>query len=633
MAKKYKVLALLVSVLALLIAPVSSASAQDEESSAAQAEAVRLVEVDNSRESLTATLVSVEGDLDFTSAAFQVAGEDAIVSSATQVSPESTQIALVVDVGDGVQAEQLQEAVSAIEGALESLDQGVAVSLIEAGTVARVVNGSANPQEAIQELSSLSPAGESDLSGAISLAVRQLEDTFEQKTVVLVTPGTGSVDQGFADDFVVRGIQLVVAPTGESVTESISRLTDISSGFVVQDESLATSIAAATSIARWDYELVNPEGLRGRQSLDVTVGSTQLIHGFDANAITTGGVALNPPVQIEAESSSFFSGQIVFYISLVLAAGVIAFAVFMIANLILQYRENSIDGVLSSYIGDNNANSGLSQADQLIQSAIVKKAVSATETIAEGRGFTERINSDLEKADLPLRAGEALLIAFGVTIVLGALVGFTTRSFLAVGLVLIMSVVASVLILQMLARRRLRKFELQLPDTLNLLGGTLRAGYSLPQGLDAVAKEVAEPMGSELQKAMSEAALGADLEDALGGVGERMDSPDFAWTVLAIGIQREVGGNLNELLTTVAETITLRERLRGEVKALTAEGRLSAMVLALMPPALLTVISVVNPGYVSPLFSTGKGILMLVVGFVAGIIGVLWMRKVVTIDA
>ncbi len=632
MAKNTKVVSLLLVVVALLLASTSLASAQGQES----APAVQLVEVNDVGEQLTASLISVDPATDLASAEFAVAGESVTVSASSEVSQGSSQVTLVVDVGPGGDAGQLDATVAAVESALSGLSDDVTVSLVEAGTVSRVLSGAGTPADALDELSNLASQGESDITGAISLAIRQLDDESAQKTVVLVTPGLGSLDQGFNDDFVVRGIQLAVVPSAGSVTQSINRLVELSSGYIVQEESLATSIENAASISRWSFELNAPADLTGRQALDITVGGSQLAHGFAANTVSTGAVALDAPVVIDPDASgSFFSGRWVFYISLVLAAGVIAFAVFMIANLILQYRENSIDGVLSSYIGGNQTadGEGLSQADQLIQSAIVKKAVSATETFTEGRGFTERINSDLEKADLPLRAGEALLLAFGATVVLALLVGFTTRSILAVGLVILMSLVVSVIVLQALARRRLRKFELQLPDTLNLLGGTLRAGYSLPQGLDAVSAEIAEPMGSELQKAMSEAALGKDLEEALGGVGERMDSPDFAWTVLAIGIQREVGGNLNELLTTVAETITLRERLRGEVKALTAEGRLSAMILALMPPALLTVISVVNPGYISPLFAKPIGWLLLVVGFVAGVIGVLWMRKVVTIDA
>ena len=132
-----------------------------------------------------------------------------------------------------------------------------------------------------------------------------------------------------------------------------------------------------------------------------------------------------------------------------------------------------------------------------------------------------------------------------------------------------------------MANRRRKQFLAQLPDMLQLLSGTLRAGYSLMQGVEAVSQEVGDPMGQELRRVVTEARLGRPLEEALDGVAERMDSPDFAWAVMAIRIQREVGGNLAELLMTVAETMTQRERLRRDVAALTAEGRISAIVLGL----------------------------------------------------
>ena len=127
------------------------------------------------------------------------------------------------------------------------------------------------------------------------------------------------------------------------------------------------------------------------------------------------------------------------------------------------------------------------------------------------------------------------------------------------------------------------------------------------QGVEAVSQEVAEPMGLELRRVVTEARLGRPLEEALDGVAERMASPDFAWAVMAIRIQREVGGNLSELLLTVADTMIQRERLRRDVAALTAEGRMSAIVLGVLPIGLGLVMFVINPEYTSKLFDTTAG--------------------------
>jgi tight adherence protein B len=167
---------------------------------------------------------------------------------------------------------------------------------------------------------------------------------------------------------------------------------------------------------------------------------------------------------------------------------------------------------------------------------------------------------------------------------------------------------------------------------LQLLAGTLRAGYSLPQGLEAVSHEIAEPMGYELTRAMTEARLGREIEEALEGVATRLDSPDFAWAVMAISIQREVGGNLNELLMTVSDTMIARERLAGEVRALTAEGKLSAAILGGLPPGLGFVMWLMNPTYIESLFTSSLGKGFIVAGVISGGIGLAWMRKIITIN-
>ncbi|MCU1357252.1 MAG: type secretion system protein, partial [Acidimicrobiales bacterium] len=166
---------------------------------------------------------------------------------------------------------------------------------------------------------------------------------------------------------------------------------------------------------------------------------------------------------------------------------------------------------------------------------------------------------------------------------------------------------------------------------LNLLSGSLRAGYSLLQGVEAVSKEVGDPMGQELRRIMTEARLGRQIEDAMEAVADRMGSADFAWAVMAIRIQREVGGNLSELLLTVADTMVHRERLRRDVAALTAEGKISAIILGLLPIGLGAFMWLGNPEYMHPLGATTMGHVLLGVATAAGLLGFAWMKKIINI--
>jgi tight adherence protein B len=180
--------------------------------------------------------------------------------------------------------------------------------------------------------------------------------------------------------------------------------------------------------------------------------------------------------------------------------------------------------------------------------------------------------------------------------------------------------------------RRTSAFLAQLPDTLQLTAGSLSAGYSMAQAMDTVVREDQQPMAGELNRALVEARLGVPLEDALEGIAERMKSKDFAWVVMAIRIQREVGGNLAELLTTVSGTLRERERLRRQVQVLSAEGRLSAWILGLLPIVFASYLALVRPAYLKPLVDEAMGWFLLIVGAALLVVGALWLRKAVKVE-
>src|SRR5207253_1762735 len=156
--------------------------------------------------------------------------------------------------------------------------------------------------------------------------------------------------------------------------------------------------------------------------------------------------------------------------------------------------------------------------------------------------------------------------------------------------------------------------------------------YSLLQGVEAVAQEVDDPMGKELRRILAEARLGRVLEDSMTETAQRMGSGDFDWAVMAVRIQREVGGNLAELLSTVADTMISRERLRREVKALTAEGRISAIILGILPLGLGLVMYSINRSYMDVLFKDGFGQVMLIGAVLLALVGFYWMKKTIEID-
>ncbi|HET7688783.1 MAG TPA: type II secretion system F family protein, partial [Nocardioidaceae bacterium] len=176
-----------------------------------------------------------------------------------------------------------------------------------------------------------------------------------------------------------------------------------------------------------------------------------------------------------------------------------------------------------------------------------------------------------------------------------------------------------------------KAFKAGLADTLQLMAGSLSAGLSLAQSVDTVVREGNDPIASEFRRAIVETRLGVEIDDALSSVAERMESKDFEWVVMAIRIQREVGGNLSELLNKVSATIREREYLERHVRALSAEGRLSVYILGGLPPGFMLYLTVANPEYLKPLVSTTIGFVALGVMAMLLVVGIFWMKKLVKV--
>ena len=296
-------------------------------------------------------------------------------------------------------------------------------------------------------------------------------------------------------------------------------------------------------------------------------------------------------------------------------------------------NDDTLNSTLAVYGSQDSASAAADEEFNLQRNKIIESVVEKAEEAAEARGSLGSTTSLLEKAEIPLRVGEAFAIQVGLVIV-ALLLGFLlSGGNIFGGLVLaILAAIIPTLYIKFKVGRRAKALESQLPDTLNLLASTLKAGYSFIQGMDAVGNEGDEPLAGEFRRTVNEARLGKDLDVALDDLSERVGSVDLLWSIVAIKIQREVGGNLAELLTTVADTMTARTRLRGEVAALTAEGRVSAMVLMMLPFGVGIAMYFLNPDYISVLWSGTLGYAAMGAALIAMAAGGLWMRKLIDIE-
>jgi tight adherence protein B len=271
------------------------------------------------------------------------------------------------------------------------------------------------------------------------------------------------------------------------------------------------------------------------------------------------------------------------------------------------------------------------EIDLSADSKVGSQAIELTRELATRAGILAKVELMLEQANVPIRPAEFLFYVPVVALAFGGLVavGIGWLSGLVVGALFFALPVGYVKFRQ---TQRLKAFDEQLPDALHLLASSMRAGFSFMQGVEAVASEAREPMKRELHRVFTEARLGRAVDVALEDCATRMASKDLEWVVMALRIQREVGGNLAELLVTVADTMTQRERLRREVRALTAEGRFSAYILSAMPFFFLLVFQILSPDYVPHLFHKTLGIIAVVGAGLGNVVGWFWLQKIVKIE-
>lgn len=264
-------------------------------------------------------------------------------------------------------------------------------------------------------------------------------------------------------------------------------------------------------------------------------------------------------------------------------------------------------------------------------SNLTKLTNQAVQTLNKGlrrRGSGLLSREKLEEAGLKKQPGDYLLMAGAATFI-GLVLGFVLGGPGSAVVLLVLTPIGLILFLNLLVARRRREFDDQVPDTLQMFAGGLRAGHSLLRSVDAAAVENEAPMADELNRVVNETRIGRDLGESLADVARRTNNEDFASITRAIEIHREVGGDLAHVLDNVGETIRDRNQLRGQVKALSAEGRMSALVLMALPILMFTGLTIFNPLYSKTFMNTVPGFLMIIACVVLLSMGGFWLTRLV----
>lgn len=242
-----------------------------------------------------------------------------------------------------------------------------------------------------------------------------------------------------------------------------------------------------------------------------------------------------------------------------------------------------------------------------------------------------RLDLMMVRAGLPLLGSEFLAISAGGALLVFIIFALVTRNPVTGLLALLLFLASDFVFVQRRITKRLNNFQRQLADCLSLVANSLRAGFSFLQTMEIISREMEPPMSTEFERVMRDTSLGKSLDEALHDMDERVGSADFSLVVTAVLIQQQVGGNLATILDTIRSTITERIRIRREVNTLTAQGKMSGIVLACIPVALALFFYITSPEYLTPLLTTDIGKVAIIGTVFLVIVGFIIIRKIVDI--
>ncbi len=563
-------------------------------------------------------------------------------------------VALVLDTSGSMRGEPLKAAKAAALQFLGALPPDAQVSVSSFGaTVRRGTAFSTDRLVAVQRIESLSARGETALRDAVLAAVASLEPFEGRRSIVVLSDGADTVsrlDRASALADVSRAgpsIYPIVLASPRAITDAgtedpaaeLSAFATATDGFVVRT---TTPTDLKVAFARVAGVVGSPLVFTLQPPLDrsipfsvlvtrrFTSGSRQWQGSFgDVSGVVvptdpafvaparttpsvTGPAAVPAPAEVAPVAVASDRGWL--YLGIGSFLGLVALVAWFIAT-VRPRRKLAVEyGVASAPLLTTLSVAVEGVADRLVARHDERGRI---RNLLEGTGWSIEPGAFL--AAVMLSAAAAALLSLGLV---GPL-------YCLLSLVLVLAV--AYLVVRVAADRRRDRFQDQFEGTLQLMSNSLRAGYGVNQAMDTVSREAPSPTSDEFLRALQEARLGQDQIVALRSMAQRVRCADLDWVIDAIEVNREVGGSLTELFASVADTVRARGRLARQVKALSAEGRLSAVVLVVLPFVMMGLLALINPEYIGALTGSGTGRIFMAVAAALMAIGVLWLKKIVKV--
>ncbi|MGV3562477.1 MAG: type II secretion system F family protein [Nocardioides sp.] len=609
---------------------------------AGEAAAISYVEpTDDGRVQLVVSLPpSADPDLD--SVAVSVGGTDVEATAepaGTSGAVQRTAV-LVMDTSNSMEGERFAAAQSAALAYVDGLPADVSLGIVTfAREVAQPLAPTTDRDAARAVIGELSLSGQTALYDGVLSAV-DMAGTEGQRTLVVLSDGADTTEttlESVTAAVSTAEVTLDVVSLEQSPGGDLTTLAEAGGGEVIPATSEALSgTFAAEADALTRQVLVTAELPADLQSVEQQVAVTLTTSTGDlraeAFATVASSIAGGSGVDDQLVRSSGWALP-----SWAMYAGIALLGVGLVVLLVLLVPTPAPAPTAADRVASYTAKAGGATEPEGpridTDQAIAQAKDAAANVLKRNKGLEAKIAARLDGAGSELKPAEWLLVHTGVVVVAGVLGLLLGAGNILLGLLFIgLGVVGPWVYLGIRQSRRRKAFNAGLPDTLQLISGSLSAGLSLAQSVDTVVREGPEPISTEFRRVLVETRLGVTIEDALEGLAERFESKDFEWVVMAIRIQRQVGGNLAELLDTVAGTMREREYVRRQVAALSAEGRLSAWVLGLLPPLFMVYLLLTNYDYVGVMFTDPRGWVMLAGAALWLGAGVFWMSRLVKVE-
>lgn len=565
------------------------------------------------------------------------------------VDAAAMEVVLAIDTSGSMnEGGAMAASIAAAQRFLDVLPAEVPVGIVAFADSPRLVSALSTDRAALASLvGGLTAGGETALHDALLLARSMFSGATADRQIVLLSDGGNTVGSATADDALQVATEVRTSVVALSSSEAdpaiLQQLADANHGTM-------TSVADPAALTGMYERIADSLVHRYRVTFDTTAtGSATYVLTIDtvdgAVAATTSvqlpaSVTTSSPTTAPTTSPGTVPGSVPASTAVpstvapggttasstgwwLLGGAVAIFLSILVAVLTLRARRRDTPEADRLHARQAPRETGSSADSTGVGARLESLAERALGDGDRRRGLAMR----LDVAAVRLRPGEFVVLSL-IGAVVAALVLSTFLHLLGVVLGLVAVPVLVFWWVGVRADRRRRAFDDQLPDVLHLIVSLLRSGYGLPQTLDAVANQVGEPAATEFRRVLFEIRIGRDPTAALAATADRMRSRDFEWVVQAIHINREVGGELAAILEAVGETVRERQRLARQVNALTAEGRLSAILLTALPIFLVVMLSILSPGYFTPM-KESPGPFLVVLAVVMLTVGWLWMRRIV----